>query len=222
MRPDVGRCCATPPRRASEISPETFARQLLRRWGVVFRDLVARETLAPPWRDLLVELRRMESRGEIRGGRFTGAFLGEQFALPEALDLLRAMRRAGESDAIPEVPPADPLHLAGIILPGPRRAVPRPLHHRWWRRCRIGGMLQTDRRVISGRGGRGSFGRLAAGRRPPRHSPGRADVSEERRSRRIGARASPPGLQRRVLSGRPRPKTPPTCAPSRKPSRLKT
>jgi ATP-dependent helicase Lhr and Lhr-like helicase len=106
-----------------EISPEPFARQLLRRWGVVFRDLVARETLAPPWRDLLVELRRMEARGEIRGGRFTGAFLGEQFALPEALDLLRAVRRAGESETIPEVPQADPLHLAGIILPGPRRAL---------------------------------------------------------------------------------------------------
>jgi len=88
---------------------------------------LARETLAPPWRDLLVELRRMEARGEIRGGRFTAAFLGEQFALPEALDLLRAVRRAGESDAIPEVPQADPLHLAGIILPGPRRAFAAPI-----------------------------------------------------------------------------------------------
>ena len=107
----------------AEISPEPFARQLLRRWGVVFRDLLARETLAPPWRDLLVELRRMEARGEIRGGRFTAAFLGEQFALPEALDLLRAVRRAGDSDGIPEVAQADPLHLAGILLPGPRRAV---------------------------------------------------------------------------------------------------
>jgi len=77
-----------------EISPANFARQLLRRWGVVFRDLAYRETLAPPWRDLLVELRRMEARGEIRGGRFAAAFLGEQFALPEALDLLRSVRRA--------------------------------------------------------------------------------------------------------------------------------
>jgi ATP-dependent Lhr-like helicase len=118
----------SPDQQRGEISPEPFARQLLRRWGVVFRDLVARETLAPPWRDLLVELRRLEARGEIRGGRFTGAFLGEQFALPEALDLLRAVRRGGESEAIPEVPQADPLHLAGIILPGPRRtfAVPPP------------------------------------------------------------------------------------------------
>jgi ATP-dependent Lhr-like helicase len=94
---------------------------LLQRWGVVFRDLAARETLAPPWRDLLVELRRLEARGEIRGGRFAGAFLGEQFALPEALDLLRAVRRAGQSGDLPEASPTDPLHLAGILLPGPRR-----------------------------------------------------------------------------------------------------
>jgi ATP-dependent Lhr-like helicase len=89
---------------------------------VVFRDLAARETLAPPWRNLLVELRRMEARGEIRGGRFVQAFLGEQFALPEALDLLRAVRRAGESGDLPETPATDPLHLAGVLLPGPRHA----------------------------------------------------------------------------------------------------
>jgi ATP-dependent Lhr-like helicase len=81
---------------------EAFARQLLARWGVVFRDAAAREPLAPAWRDLLVMLRRMESRGEIRGGRFVAAYLGEQFALPEALDLLRAIRRSGESAAAPE------------------------------------------------------------------------------------------------------------------------
>jgi len=72
---------------------DAFARQLLLRWGVVFRDAAHKETLAPPWRDLLVSLRRMEARGEIRGGRFVEAYLGEQFALPEALDLLRAIRR---------------------------------------------------------------------------------------------------------------------------------
>jgi ATP-dependent Lhr-like helicase len=73
---------------------EAFAKQLLRRYGTLFRDLAARETLAPAWRDLLVVLRRMESRGEIRGGRFVEAYLGEQFALPEALDLLRRCRHA--------------------------------------------------------------------------------------------------------------------------------
>jgi len=72
---------------------DAFARQLLARWGVVFRDLAYKETIAPAWRDLLVSLRRMEARGEIRGGRFVDAYLGEQFALPEALDLLRAVRR---------------------------------------------------------------------------------------------------------------------------------
>jgi len=103
----------------AEISPASFARQLLERWGVVFRDLAVRETLAPPWRDLLVELRRMEARGEIRGGRFTAAFLGEQFALPEALDLLRAVRRAGQSGALPEAAASDPLRLANALLPAP-------------------------------------------------------------------------------------------------------
>lgn len=97
-----------------------FARQLLARWGVIFRDLLARETLAPPWRELLIELRRMEARGEIRGGRFASAFVGEQFALPEALDLLRAVRRAGETEGEIIVSTADPLNLAGILLPGPR------------------------------------------------------------------------------------------------------
>jgi len=80
-----------------DANAEPFARQLLQRWGVVFRDVVVKESIAPAWRDLLVVLRRMESRGEIRGGRFVEAFLGEQFALPEALDLLRAIRRSGET-----------------------------------------------------------------------------------------------------------------------------
>jgi ATP-dependent Lhr-like helicase len=81
---------------------EAFAKQLLLRYGVVFRDLAVRESLAPAWRDLLVALRRMESRGEIRGGRFVEAYLGEQFALPEALDLLRRTRTAlTQATAIP-------------------------------------------------------------------------------------------------------------------------
>ncbi len=83
---------------------EAFAHQLLRRWGIVFRDAAHREPLAPAWRDLLVVLRRLESRGEIRGGRFVASFVGEQFALPEALDLLRAVRRNGETAAAPEGP----------------------------------------------------------------------------------------------------------------------
>jgi ATP-dependent helicase Lhr and Lhr-like helicase len=99
---------------------EHFARQLLTRWGVLLRDLLVRETLAPPWRDLLPILRRMEARGEIRGGRFVSGFTGEQFARPEALELLRAMRRQPEKTATAPVSNADPLNLTGIILPGPR------------------------------------------------------------------------------------------------------
>jgi ATP-dependent Lhr-like helicase len=103
----------------SDERAEAFARQLLLRWGVVFRDLVARETLAPAWRELLVALRRMEARGEIRGGRFVSGFLGEQFGRPEAVDLLRSIRRS-PSDAVLKISAADPLNLAGIVLPGAR------------------------------------------------------------------------------------------------------
>ncbi|MBV8668780.1 MAG: DEAD/DEAH box helicase, partial [Candidatus Eremiobacteraeota bacterium] len=74
-----------------------FARQLLLRWGVLSRDVVRRENVAPAWRDLLVCLRRLEAQGEIRGGRFVASHVGEQYALPEAIDLLRAVRRASAS-----------------------------------------------------------------------------------------------------------------------------
>jgi ATP-dependent Lhr-like helicase len=99
---------------------ERFARQLLQRWGVLLRDLLVRETLAPPWRELLTVLRRMEARGEIRGGRFVTGFTGEQYARPEALELLRTIRRDADKHAVVAVSNADPLSLSGIILPGPR------------------------------------------------------------------------------------------------------
>lgn len=105
---------------SAEQRTERFAQQLLLRWGVVLRDLLTRETLAPPWRDLLPVFRRMEARGEIRGGRFVSGFTGEQFARPEALDLLRAMRRDSEARKDTLISNADPLNLSGIILPGPR------------------------------------------------------------------------------------------------------
>ena len=97
-----------------------FARQLLDRWGVVCRDLAARETLAPPWRDLLRALRRMEARGEIRGGRFVAGVVGEQFARPDAVELLRVVRREEAPPDPVRVSAADPLNLTGVILPGPR------------------------------------------------------------------------------------------------------
>jgi ATP-dependent Lhr-like helicase len=99
---------------------EAMARQLLLRWGVVFRDLLARETITPAWRDLLVTFRRMEAQGEIRGGRFVSGFVGEQFARPEAVELLREIRRDQNVGAAPHVSAADPLNLGGIITPGPR------------------------------------------------------------------------------------------------------
>lgn len=106
---------------SSDARIEAFAKQLLARWGVMFRDLLARESLAPFWRELLPVYRRMEAQGEIRGGRFVAGFSGEQFAKPEALDLLRAVRRSQDhpEDAL-VLSNADPLNLAGIILPGPR------------------------------------------------------------------------------------------------------
>jgi ATP-dependent Lhr-like helicase len=99
------------------IAPEAFARRLLARWGVVFRDVIARESLAPRWRELLMVLRRLEARGEIRGGRFVSGFVGEQFALPEAIEALRAARRTGEEAPVVSLGAYDPLNLAGIIVP---------------------------------------------------------------------------------------------------------
>jgi ATP-dependent Lhr-like helicase len=101
---------------------ESAARQLLRRYGVVFRDLLVRESLAPPWRDLLIRYRRLELRGEIRGGRFVEGFTGDQFALPEAVETLRALKRSGTSGGAQEIriSAVDPLNLLGVILPGPR------------------------------------------------------------------------------------------------------
>lgn len=93
---------------------------LLKRYGVVFRDLLAREKNIPRWRELLQTFRRLEDRGEIRGGRFVGGFLGEQFALPYAIDSLRAIKKQPVNyDAI-TISAVDPLNLAGIILPGAR------------------------------------------------------------------------------------------------------
>ena len=97
------------------------AHQLLRRYGVVFRDLLARESLVQSWRDLLVQYRRMEMAGEVRGGRFVSGFTGEQFALPEAVEALRAIRKtSGASSHEIKLSATDPLNLAGVILPGPR------------------------------------------------------------------------------------------------------
>ena len=99
---------------------EAVAEQLLARWGVVFRDLRATESLALPWREVLWALRRLEARGIIRGGRFVTGFTGEQFALPAAVDELRRVRRDERTGERVEVSATDPLNLTGIVTPGPR------------------------------------------------------------------------------------------------------
>ncbi len=99
---------------------EAVAEQLIARWGVVFRDLLAREVLDLPWRDVLWALRRMEARGTVRGGRFVSGFTGEQYAAPEAVDELRAVRRSERSGELVRLPATDPLNLVGILTPGAR------------------------------------------------------------------------------------------------------
>jgi len=99
---------------------EARARQYVRRYGIVFRDLLGRELGAPAWRDLLRVYRRLEMRGELRGGRIVGAFVGEQFAAPEALEALRSVRREGPSGHVVRLSACDPLNLTGIITPGAR------------------------------------------------------------------------------------------------------
>ena len=99
---------------------EAVAEQLLARWGIVFRDVVARENLALPWRDIVWAMRRLEARGAIRGGRFISGFTGEQFALPEALDCLARVRTTPRSGQRVRVCGSDPLNLVGILTPGER------------------------------------------------------------------------------------------------------
>jgi ATP-dependent Lhr-like helicase len=104
----------------------------LRRYGVVFRDLLAREPSGPPWRELLRIYRRMEARGEVRGGRFVAGTSGEQFARAEALDALRTVRRAPrDGREVVEISATDPLNLAGVLTPGPRIPAVRGLRVRF-------------------------------------------------------------------------------------------
>ncbi len=107
---------------AEEDPVEDRAAQLLRRYGVVFPEVLAREANAPRWRDLLYAYRRAEARGEIRGGRFVAGFVGEQFALPEAVEMLRAVRKQQPDGGLLALSGCDPLNLAGITTPGPKVA----------------------------------------------------------------------------------------------------
>jgi ATP-dependent Lhr-like helicase len=107
---------------ARETAVEKFARVLLRRYGVVFRRLLERETFPITWFELGRVYRRLEARGEIRGGYFVGGMSGEQFALPEAIGLLRSTRKASSNGELITLSAADPLNLQGIVTPGPRLA----------------------------------------------------------------------------------------------------
>jgi len=99
---------------------EFWAQQYVRRYGIFCREMLLREASAPRWRELLPILRRSEARGEIRGGRFIAGLNGEQFALPEAVEALRALRRKEPRGQYLRVSACDPLNLAGILTPGPR------------------------------------------------------------------------------------------------------
>jgi ATP-dependent Lhr-like helicase len=122
---EAGKTPALPGTAGAEqgIAIEYVARTLLRRYGVVFWRLLTQEaSWLPPWRDLLRVYRRLEARGEIRGGRFVAGFSGEQYALPEAVGLLRKTRRQPGSGQWVSLSAADPLNLVGILTPGPRLA----------------------------------------------------------------------------------------------------
>ncbi len=92
---------------------------------MVFWDLVSQEDISVPWREILWSLRRFEARGLVRGGRFVNGFAGEQYALPEALDLLRHVRRSERKDELVRLSAADPLNLSGVVLAGKRVAAVR-------------------------------------------------------------------------------------------------
>jgi ATP-dependent Lhr-like helicase len=108
-------------RRAADEAVEHVVRTLLRRWGVIFWRLLAREaSWLPSWREILMCCRRLEARGEIRGGRFVAGFAGEQYADPTAIEPLRAVRRRPHAGQYVSLSAADPLNLLGIVTPGPR------------------------------------------------------------------------------------------------------
>jgi len=101
---------------------EQFARVFLHRYGVVFRRLLERESFPLTWYELGRIYRRWEARGEIRGGYFVGGVSGEQFALPEAIGLLRSLRKTPPDGGLIALSAADPLNLQGVLTPGPRIA----------------------------------------------------------------------------------------------------
>ncbi len=121
LQDDAPQLAAPERARVQEAALESATRVLLSRYGILFRDLLLRETNAPPWRDLLRMLRRLEARGDVRGGRFVSGFNGEQFALPEAVESLRATRDLTHDEVL-SLAACDPVNLIGMVVPGERTA----------------------------------------------------------------------------------------------------
>ena len=138
------RAAAENPGALAEPHVEHIARVLLRRYGVVFRKLLERESELPPWRELFYVYRRLEARGEIRGGRFVSGFAGEQFALADAASMLRKVAR-DEGEELVAISAADPLNLVGLILPGEK--VPALPGNRLLLRNGVPVAIQTGRDV---------------------------------------------------------------------------
>ena len=114
----TGTCAGRDEAFSEQATLAVLCETLLRRYGVVFRAVLERETLLPPWRQLLRYLRRMEDRGEVHGGRFVDGFSGEQFALPEAVGLLRRHAATPDHNQLRVINATDPLNLGGIITAG--------------------------------------------------------------------------------------------------------
>ena len=115
----AGRWSLIEPDFEDEAISNQCARILLKRYGVVFRRVLARENGIPPWRDLVRVLRRMEDRGEVRGGRFVERW-GEQYALPEAITVIRSLKREKRRGELVSVSACDPVNLVGVVTPGRR------------------------------------------------------------------------------------------------------
>ena len=143
------------------------AQALLRRYGVVFRTLLERETNLPPWRDLLYACRRLEARGELRGGRFVEGVSGEQFALPEAAALLQ--KQQGRELPSVVISATDPLNLIGILQPGER--VPALRGNRILFKNGLPVAKQLNRKVASLEEGGGDWETIRAGFAPQPAAP---------------------------------------------------
>jgi ATP-dependent Lhr-like helicase len=107
---------------------EAVAELLLRRWGVIFRDLAVHDSLRFPWRELQWALRRLEDRGLVRGGRFVTGFTGEQYALPEAVEQLAHIAKLPRTEERVTVNATDPLNLVGVVVPGTNVPTVRTRH----------------------------------------------------------------------------------------------